>query len=276
MKALVLSAFGSTENFAVDDIPDPILKKGHVLVRIAAASLNPIDNKIREGLPIGPALPAVLGCDFSGTIVEVGENVSDYAIGDEVYGLAGGVKGHGGTLAELIAADARLIAKKPRNLSMRQAAALPLVSITAWEAIARANLRSSEHVLVHGGTGGVGHIAVQLARELEAVVTATVGKESDEEIARAFGAKHVVFYKQEKPSDYVSRITGGRGFPVVIDTVGGKNLELVRCGGDQWPYIDDRVACNSRLDPRAQQGTHVRRRLHADTYAVRHRRYETR
>jgi NADPH2:quinone reductase len=224
MKALVLSAFGSTDNFAVDNIPDPVLKQGQVLVRIAAASLNPIDNKIREGLPIGPALPAVLGCDFSGTIVEVGDNVSGYSIGNEVYGLAGGVKGHGGTLAELIAADARLIARKPRNLSMRQAAALPLVSITAWEAIARTNLQASEHVLVHGAAGGVGHIAVQLARDLGAVVTATVGKDSDEAIVQGFGAEHVVFYKQEKPADYVSRITQGRGFPVVIDTVGGENL----------------------------------------------------
>ncbi|WP_312404294.1 zinc-dependent alcohol dehydrogenase family protein [Rhizobium sp.] len=224
MKALVLSAFGSTDNFAVNNIPDPVLRQGQVLVRIAAASLNPIDNKIREGLPIGPALPAVLGCDFSGTIVEVGDNVSGYSIGDEVYGLAGGVKGHGGTLAELIAADARLIARKPRSLSMRQAAALPLVSISAWEAIARANLKASEQVLIHGAAGGVGHIAVQLAHDLGAVVTATVGKISDEAIVRGLGAEHVVFYRQEKPADYVSRITQGRGFPVVIDTVGGENL----------------------------------------------------
>lgn len=224
MKALILNAFGGIENFAVGTVEDPVIRSGQVLVRISAASLNPIDIKIREGLPIGPSLPGVLGCDFAGTIVELGQDVVDFAIGDEVYGLSGGVKGHGGTLAEYIAADSRLIARKPSSVSMHDAAALPLVSITAWEAISRTALKPSEKTLVHGGVGGVGHLAVQLARDIGAEVTATVEKESDEAIVRNFGATNVVFYKEEKPSDYVTRVTDGRGFPVIIDTVGGSNL----------------------------------------------------
>ena len=224
MKALVLKAHGGVENFLVAEVETPKVTAGRVLIRIAAASLNPIDNKIRGGLPIGPDLPGVLGCDFAGTIEAIGEGVTGFAPGDEVYGLAGGVKGQGGTLAHYIAADYRLIARKPANLSMREAAALPLAAITARETIDRVGLKAGEQVLIHGGAGGVGHLAVQFAKEIGARVAVTVADEASAEIAKSFGAQDVIFYSQEKPADYVQRVTGGKGFPAIIDTVGGPNL----------------------------------------------------
>ncbi len=225
MRALVLNSHGGIENFSIENIERPNTGPGRVLVKIASASLNQIDNKIRHGLPIGPDLPGVLGCDFAGVIEEVGSQAGDFSVGDEVFGCAGGVRGHGGSLAEYIAADYRLVAKKPPRLTMRQAAALPLVSITAWEAIERARISSSDHVLVHAGTGGVGHIAVQLARHAGARVTATVGDEAGASLAKSLGASDVAYYRSEAPSDYSKRLTGGKGFSVIIDTVGGANLE---------------------------------------------------
>ncbi len=225
MKALVLRSHGGFENFTLADINVPDIKRGQVLVKVAAASLNQIDNKIRRGLPIGPDLPGVLGCDFAGVIEEVSEDVKGFAVGDEVFGCAGGVKGHGGSLAEYMSADHRLIAHKPTSISMRQAAALPLVSITAWEAIDRARISPSDHVLVHAGAGGVGHIAVQLSQNAGARVAATVGDEASASLARSLGASDIIFYQEETPSDYVQRLTRGSGFPVIIDTVGGENLE---------------------------------------------------
>ncbi|MBY3165700.1 zinc-binding dehydrogenase [Rhizobium laguerreae] len=224
MEALILKAHGGVDNFDIVHTEMPSVRSSEVLVRIAAASLNQIDNKIRGGLPIGPDLPGILGCDFAGTVEAIGSEVIGFKPGDEVFGMAGGVKGRGGALAQYIAADHRLIARKPTNLSMREAAALPLVTLTAWEAIERSGMSASEKVLVHGGAGGVGHIAIQIAKVRQAEVAATVGSEDDGDIARSFGAGGVILYKQEKPADYVKRLTGGEGFAVIIDTVGGANL----------------------------------------------------
>lgn len=144
----------------------PQTRPGHVLIRVRASSVNPVDYKIRSGMPIAPDFPAVLHGDVAGEVVEVGEGVSDFAVGDAVYGCAGGVSGTQGALAEYMLADARLLAPKPSNLSMEQAAALPLVGITAWEGLERTRVIAGANVLVHGGTGGVGHMALQLARTL--------------------------------------------------------------------------------------------------------------
>ena len=126
-------------------------------------------------LPLSPDTPAILGMDFAGTVEAVGEGVSGYSVGDEVYGCAGGLADLPGTLAEYITADANLIAHKAKNLSMREAAALPLVAITAFEGLTRAGIGSGQKVLVHGGSGGVGHIAVQLAKHWGAEVYSTGG-----------------------------------------------------------------------------------------------------
>ena len=224
MRAQVLNAFGGPENFELIDIPKPMVQPGMLLVRLIATSVNQIDIKIRGGLPIGPELPAVVGCDVAGIVEEVGPDVTGFAPGDQVYGCAGGVKGQGGTLAEYIAVDARLIAPKPRTLSMRQAAALPLVAITAWDALERSRLTASDHILIHGGVGGVGHVAVQLAAAMGARVATTVGSAEAAALARTLGADETINFREEAVEAYVARLTGTRGFDVVFDTIGGDNL----------------------------------------------------
>nr|WP_026227643.1 zinc-dependent alcohol dehydrogenase family protein [Hoeflea sp. 108] len=225
MRAMVLRAYGGPENFSLGKLEAPRPGSGEVLVRVEAASINPVDVRIRNGLPIGPALPAVLGADLAGTVQAVGEGVAGLVPGDEVYGCAGGVKDLGGTFAEYIAADARLLAPKPGNLSMTEAAALPLVSITAWNCMTRAAISASDHVLVHGGSGGVGHIAIQLAKARGARVTATVSSAEKAALVRELGADDTILYPRETVQEYVDRLTGGHGFDVVVDTVGGANLD---------------------------------------------------
>jgi NADPH2:quinone reductase len=227
MKAMILNEYGENAQFQLTELPQPSIKAGHVVVRVAATSVNTVDTMIRqlgqENLPLSPDLPAVLGMDFAGTIEKVGEGVTTFAPGDEVYGCAGGLTDLQGTLAEFMLADARLIAHKPKSLSMREAAALPLVGITAYEGLQRANINADQKVLVHGGTGGVGHVAVQLARYFGSDVYATGSGEKSMGIIEQYGAT-AINYRTEKVSEYVAKYTGGSGFEVIFDSVGGANL----------------------------------------------------
>jgi len=227
MKTMVLNAYGENAAFEPAELPAPDTAPGEVLVRVAATSVNTVDTMIRamgqESLPFAPDLPAVLGMDFAGTIERVGKNVTGFAEGDEVYGCAGGLAGLQGALAELMPADARLIAHKPKSLSMREAAALPLVGITAFEGLQRAGLTPGQTILVQGGAGGVGHVAVQLARHIGAEVFATGTGEQQIAVMKDCGATPIDFMV-EKVGDYVATHTGGAGFDVVFDTVGGANL----------------------------------------------------
>jgi len=227
MKAQFLQTYGDTPDFRLADTDVPAVKPGHVLVRVAATSVNPIDIKIRKMKPaFAPALPAILGMDVAGTVEAVGEGVSGLKHGDEVFGCAGGLADMPGALAEYMLADARLMALKPANLTMAQAAALPLVTITAWDALFdRARIKAGQFVLIHAGTGGVGHVAVQLAKSCGARVATTVSSADKAELARSLGADEIINYREEKPAEYVARLTGGRGFDVVFDTVGGANLD---------------------------------------------------
>jgi NADPH:quinone reductase-like Zn-dependent oxidoreductase len=207
-------------------VPDPIAKTGEVLVRIRASGVNPLDTKIRAGQAAHAKqpLPAVLGLDMAGVVEEVGDGVTAFKRGDEVYGMTGGVGGLQGSLAEFVAADARLLAHKPRSLSMREAAALPLSSLTAWEGLVdRAGVHAGQRVLIHAGAGGVGHIAVQIAYAFGAEVFATVSADKAE-IATRFGAT-AIDYKALAVEEYVAKHTEGVGFDVVYDTVGGKTLD---------------------------------------------------
>ncbi len=226
MKAMVIDRFGGPELFRGATLPDSAAGPGEVLVAIEAASVNPVDWKIRSRGPgIAPALPAVLGCDFAGRITALGEGVRGFAVGDRVFGCSGGVKGMPGTYATMIAADARLIAKAPATLDAREAAALPLVTITAWEGLFdRARIHEGATVLVHGGTGGVGHVAVQLAAAAGAKVTATVSSPEKAALARRLGANETIDYRNETVEAYVGRLTGGRGFDVVFDATGGSDI----------------------------------------------------
>ncbi|TQV89420.1 zinc-dependent alcohol dehydrogenase family protein [Aliikangiella coralliicola] len=226
MKAMIVKQFGGPEVFEAAELPKPTIKSGHLLVRVAATSVNTVDTMIRqmgEELPIAPALPAVLGMDFAGVVEEVGEGVTGYAVGDEVYGCAGGLADLPGTLAECIVADAQLVARKPKNLSMREAAALPLVGITAYEGLMRAGIVQGQKVLVHGGSGGVGHVALQIARYLGAEVYATGGGDKQLSLISELGAK-AINYKTETVTDYVAKHTDGAGFDIVFDSVGGANM----------------------------------------------------
>ncbi|MBK1885606.1 zinc-dependent alcohol dehydrogenase family protein [Marinobacter sp. DY40_1A1] len=226
MKAMVLNQYGEQAVFEQADIAAPTAQPGQVIVRVAASSINTVDTMIRQmgvDLPFAPPLPAVLGMDFAGTISAVGEGVTDFAIGDEVYGCAGGLSDLQGALAEYMSADSRLIALKPKSLSMREAAALPLVGITAFEGLQRAGVKAGQKVLVHGGTGGVGHVAVQLAKHSGATVFATASGDKAFDIVDGYGATPIN-YKTEAVSDYVQAHTSGAGFDVVFDSVGGNNM----------------------------------------------------
>lgn len=226
MNAMILNAYGAESVFEATELPTPTAQPGQVLVKIAASSVNAVDTKIRHlgpELPLSPALPALLGMDFAGTVTAVGEGVSEYRIGDEVYGCAGGLADLPGTLAEYIAADARLIAPKPASLSMAQAAALPLVGITAFEGLVRAGIDKGQKVLVHGGSGGVGHIALQLARHFGAEVWATGGGDRQLALIERLGG-NPINYKSESVADYVQCCTAGKGFDLVYDSVGGANM----------------------------------------------------
>lgn len=226
MKAMVLNSYGSDAAFAVADVSKPEVQPGHVLVKIAASSVNTVDTMIRnmgKELPLSPDTPAILGMDFAGTIESVGEGVDGYSAGDEVYGCAGGLADLPGTLAEYIVADADLLSKKPSNLSMKEAAALPLVAITAYEGLKRAGVSAGQRVLVHGGSGGVGHVAVQLAKHWGADVYATGGGDKQLALIETLGAVGIN-YKSETVEDYVAKHTGGDGFDVIFDSVGGADI----------------------------------------------------
>jgi len=225
MKAMTIKGFGGPEVFGISSLPVPECGKGQVLIRVAASTVNPIDYKIRSGLleAIAPE-SGILGFDVAGTIEETGEGVSDLQPGDEVFGCTGAVLEHSGSLAEFQVADATLLSKKPSNLSLEEAVALPLVSITAWDALIRgAVIREGERVLVHGAAGGVGHVGIQLAKNAGADVYATVSSGEKADIARTLGAQPIN-YKEQSVEQYVEEHTGGRGFDVVFDTVGGENL----------------------------------------------------
>jgi NADPH:quinone reductase len=224
MQAAILD--GAKQPFRLASVERPTPKSGEVLVRIRASGVNPLDTKIRAGAAAHARhpLPAILGIDLAGTIEAVGPNVTAFRAGDEVFGMTGGVGGVQGSLAEFAAVDADLLAPKPSNLAMREAAALPLIVITAWEGLVdRAKVQARQKVLVHGGAGGVGHVVVQLARALGAELFAT-GSAKSAAYIKELGAVPID-YSRETVEDYVARYTAGRGFDVIYDTVGGTTLD---------------------------------------------------
>jgi len=224
MKAIVLEAFESP--LRLSEVARPVAQRGEVLVRISASGVNPLDTKIVAGKAAHAkvGLPAITGIDMAGVVEAVGEGVTGFAPGDEVYGMTGGVGGVQGSLAQYASVDARLLAQKPRALSMRQAAALPLIFITAWEGLVdRAHVAAGQKILIHGGAGGVGHIAVQIAKAHGAVVFAT-GNAGQRDTIESFGATFID-YENSTVEDYVMQHTAGEGFDIVYDTVGGATLD---------------------------------------------------
>lgn len=258
MKAVIIEGFGGPEVFKQVDIARPELKPGHVLVRVVATSVNPVDYKIRSGAleAIVPD-PRVLGCDVAGVIAEVAEDVSRFAIGDEVFGCVGGVKGCPGALAEYVLADVLLLARKPANVSMEQAAALPLVAITAWDGLLdRANLCGDKNpsVLVYGGTGGVGHMALQLAKQAGCTVHATASSEEKLDIVRDLGADHAIDYRKNDAASLVDKYTDGRGYDFVFDSVGGDNVvNCLTAAARNGSVVSINTRCSADLAPLHQK-----------------------
>ena len=223
MNAAILD--GANRPFRMASIARPEPSKGQVLVRIKASGINPLDAKIRAGQAAHARhpLPNILGMSLAGVVAALGDGVTGLRAGEQVYGMTGGVGGLQGSLAEYAAVDADLLALMPTNLSMREAASLPLNLVTAWEGlIDRAQVRSGQTVLIHGGAGGVGHLAVQLARAFGAEVFAT-GSAKDRSTIEQLGARFID--RDTAVADYVAEHTAGRGFDLVYDTVGGKVLD---------------------------------------------------
>jgi NADPH:quinone reductase len=199
---------------------------GQVLVKILASGTNPLDLKIRDGkAPHAKVkLPAVLGIDLAGVVEAVGPEVKDFIPGDEVYGMTGGVGNSQGSLAEYALVDHQLLAKKPGNFTMKEAAAVPLIFITAWEGLVdRAHVSAGQKILIHGGAGGVGHMAIQIAKKFGAEIFTTVSA-TDIERVEKLGAI-AIDRNKFKPEQYIESITAGKGFDIVYDTVGGTVLD---------------------------------------------------
>lgn len=223
---MIIKEIGSSDVFQQVEKAKPMVKKGHLVVEVKATSVNPLDAMLRSvELPWSENLPEILHGDVAGIVSEIGEGVTDFKVGDEVYGMAGGINGVDGALAEFMLVDARLMAKKPKTLSMKEAAALPLVSITSYEALVqKMNVKEGDNVLIHGATGGVGHIAVQLAKVLGANVTSTYSP-ANEALAKTVGADNLVDFTSESVESYVAKYTEGVGFDKVFDTVAGNNIQ---------------------------------------------------
>jgi NADPH2:quinone reductase len=224
MKAMMLNTFGGPNSFELSDVPKPVPGAGEVLVRVHATSINPLDYQVRRGdyADLVP-LPAISGHDVSGVVEEVGSGVTAFAPGDEVWYTPQIFDGTG-SYAEYHVASQGIIGKKPAALSHLEAASLSLVGGTAWEALTvRAALKVGESILIHGGAGGVGHVAIQLAKAIGARVFTTV-REANVEFARSMGADVIIDYEKEDYVDVINRQTAGRGVDVVFDTVGGNTL----------------------------------------------------
>ncbi|TCQ97277.1 zinc-dependent alcohol dehydrogenase family protein [Neorhizobium sp. JUb45] len=224
MKAMTLKSFGGPEAFELQDMPKPVAQAGQVLVRVHATSINPLDYQVRRGDYLDlVSLPAITGHDVSGVVEAVGAGVTTFSPGDEVWYTPQIFDGPG-SYAEYHVANESIIARKPANLSHLEAASLSLVGGTVWEAlVGRVALRVGESILIHGGAGGVGHVAIQVAKAIGAKVFTTI-REDNFDFARSMGADVVIDYRKQDYVDAIMRETGGRGVDVVFDTIGGDAL----------------------------------------------------
>jgi NADPH2:quinone reductase len=227
MRAIVANGTGGAEVLELQQVPLPWPRgRQDALVRLKAASLNPADVYFRSyGTYIKNALP-ILGHDGAGVIEEVGFDVTRFRPGDRVCFCNGGIGGEAGTYAEFAVVPEEQLVHVPTNIDWNTAAALPLVTITAWEALyERAALVQGEQVLIHAGAGGTGHVAVQLAALKGAHVAATVGSEAKAVFVRALGAERPILYRQEDFVDAALAWTGGRGLAIALDNVGAETLQ---------------------------------------------------
>ncbi len=220
MKAFVVDRYGRKQNLRFGEMPNPEPREDDVLVRVHAAGVNPLDSKIRDGefkLILPYRLPLILGNDVAGVVVQVGSRVQRFKLGDEVY-----ARPHHdriGTFAEFIVMNENDVALKPRQLTMEEAASIPLVGLTAWQAlIERGQLKAGQKVLIHAGSGGVGTFAIQLAKQLGAFV-ATTTSTANVDLMKRLGADVVIDYKKD---DFAQVL---RDYDVVLNSLGKETLE---------------------------------------------------
>nr|WP_126147167.1 zinc-dependent alcohol dehydrogenase family protein [Synechococcus elongatus] len=279
MRAVVLEMPGGPEQLQIQSLPRPaIAHPSEVLVQLQAAGLNPIDTKLRQRGSFDPdRRPAILGCDGAGWVAAVGSAVDRFAVGDAVYFCHGGLGLEPGTYADYAVVDQAWLAPKPERLSFVEAAGVPLALITAWEALYdRGRLQAAQTVLIHAGAGGVGHLAIQLAKLRGARVATTVSTPEKAAIAEHYGADFVIPYRDR---DWVAAVldwTDGKGVDLAFDTVGGAVLEqtfpAVRLYGDlvtilapdaatNWKVARDRnlrISLELMLTPQLQRVTEAR------------------
>ncbi|NJL56787.1 zinc-binding dehydrogenase [bacterium] len=223
---MVINKFGNSGVFELVEMERPQPKPHEVLIKVEASSVNPVDYKIRDGRGafLCPTFPAILHPDCAGTIVEIGDDATNFEIGDRVYAFASGIAGKPGALAEYMVADARMIAKIPNNLSFIEAAALPLVSVTSWYAmIDVAQVQRSVSISCRWD-GGVGHIALQLAKIQGAVVAVTVSSSQKAEIAKNLGADIIINYNEIPLSQWMETAPDEAGYDVVFNTPGAPSI----------------------------------------------------
>jgi NADPH:quinone reductase len=239
VKAVIMTAPGNSEVLQLQEVPKPSPPENtQLLVRLIAAGVNPIDTKLRKRGTFYPdQMPAILGCDGAGIVEAIGDKVKYFRPGDEVYFCNGGLGAHQGNYAEFTVIDERFVARKPKSVSFAEAAAAPLVLITAWEALyERGRLEPGEKVLIHAGAGGVGHVAIQLAKLKGADVCTTVSCQEKADFVKQLGADEVILYKQTDFVQAALNWTGGEGVDLAFDTVGGvilhQTFPAVRVYGD--------------------------------------------
>ena len=225
MRAMIIKDFGGPEVFEQREVSKPVPKPKQVLVKVLATSVNPLDYQTRRGdYKAFVQLPAIIGSDVSGIVEAVGEAVTGFEVGDEVYYTPQIFNGDG-SYAEYHVADESIVAHKPASISHLEAASLSLTGGTAWEALVmRGKLQVGESILVHAGAGGVGSIAIQLAKAIGAYVFTTCSKQNTD-FVRSLGADYTIDYKSEDYVEVVNRETGNKGVDFVFDTIGGDIIE---------------------------------------------------
>jgi NADPH:quinone reductase-like Zn-dependent oxidoreductase len=232
MKAITLSGFGGVDQLVQQEIPTPAINENEVLIQVKAVSINPVDVKTRAGKGQAARLkdeqPIILGWDVSGIITEVGKDVTGFKAGDAVFGMVN-FPGHGKAYAEYVAAPASQLALKPATISHEEAAATTLAALTAWQALVyHARIQAGQKVLIHAAAGGVGHFAVQFAKQLGAYVVGT-SSATNKDFVLGLGADEHIDYKTQRFEEAVS------GVDFVLDTLGGENidrsLEVMKPGG---------------------------------------------
>jgi NADPH:quinone reductase-like Zn-dependent oxidoreductase len=224
MKAYYSTAYGGSESSVYGDLPDSSATAGQVLVEVKAVSINPVDWKIKQGvarLVTGFRFPRIFGSDFAGIVRETGEGVTAFKPGDKVFGSRSTVFNRDGALAQLRAVGQEHVRPLPEKMSFEEAASLPVAALTALNGLRKCGVGKGTHVLINGGTGGVGHFAIQIARARGAVVTATCS-EANRDLAISLGAYEVMGYGSEELASC------HRSFDAIMDAYGKMNLRLVR------------------------------------------------